>query len=98
MPAGEPWQDKVDDPEPPAMEEEDNVQTRFVELVVTARVTGFVKPFKEAIVIVEVAVAPAFTLTVAGLAVIEKSAAAVTWKVTVAECERLPLEPVKVAR
>jgi len=98
LPVGEPWQDNVDDPEPPVMDEDDNVQTRFVELVVTARVTVLAKPLRGAIVIVEVPVAPELTFAVVGLAVTEKSAAAVTWKVTVAECERLPLVPATVAR
>jgi hypothetical protein len=57
-----------------------------------------VKPLRGAIVIVEVPAAPAFTARLVGLAVTEKSAAAVTWKVTAAECERLPLVPATVAR
>ena len=56
-----------------------NVQTKLVELVVTARVTVPVKPLSEPMVIVEVAEAPAFTLTPVGLAAIEKSGALVTW-------------------
>ena len=91
-------QDNVDDPEPPVMDEDDNVQTRFVELVVAARVTVLVNPFSGVIVIVEVPVAPALTVTLVGLEVTEKSAAAVTWKVTVVECDRGLLVPVTVAR
>ena len=98
MPEGEPWQDNIDDPEPPVMDDDDNVQTRFVELVVTESVTVLVKPFRGVIVIVELLVAPAFTFTVVGVAVTEKSAAAVTWKLTVAKCERPMLVPVNVAR
>ena len=55
------------------------VQTRLVELVVTTRVTVPVKPLRGLTVIVEVAVAPALTLTLVGLAVIWKSGAFVTW-------------------
>ena len=79
MPAGEPWHERVDVPEPPTMLVELKVQIKLVELVVTARVTVPVKPLSELIVIVEVAEAPAFTLTLVGLAAIEKSGALVTW-------------------
>jgi hypothetical protein len=67
-------------------------------LVVIERATVLVNPFRGAIVIVEVPVAPAFTARLVGLAVTEKSAAAVTWKVIAVECERLPLVPATVAR
>ena len=73
MPAGEPWQDNVDVPDPPVMLVALRVQTRLVELVVTASVTVPVKPFTGAMVIVDVAVAPALTLTLVGLAVTVKS-------------------------
>ena len=66
-------------PEPPVMLVELRVQTRLVELVVTTRVTVPVKPLRGLTVIVEVAVAPALTLTLVGLAVIWKSGALVTW-------------------
>ena len=66
-------------PEPPVMLVELRVQTRLVELVVTTRVTVPVKPLRGLTVIVEVAVAPALTLTLVGLAVIWKSGAFVTW-------------------
>jgi len=56
-------------PEPPVMLVALRVQTRLVELVVTARVTVPVKPFTGATVIVEVAVAPALTFTLVRLAV-----------------------------
>ena len=79
MPAGEPWQESVDVPEPPVILVELRVQTRLVELVVTTRVTVPVKPLRGLTVIVEVAVAPALTLTLVGLAVIWKSGAFVTW-------------------
>ena len=82
MPVGLPWQDRVEIPEPPLMVVALRVQTKFVELVVTARVTVPAKPLSEATVIVDVAVAPAFTFTLVGLAVTVKSR---TVKFTVAE-------------
>ncbi len=65
-------------PEPPAILVELNAQTRLVEFVVTARVTVPVKPLTAVTVIADVLVAPAFTLTLVGLAAIEKSGALVT--------------------
>ena len=44
-------------------------QTRLVELVVTASVTVPAKPLSGATVIVDEAIAPAFTFTLVGLAV-----------------------------
>jgi len=73
LPAGVPWHDSVEVPEPPVMLVALRVQTRLVELVVTASVTVPVKPFTGATVIVEVAVAPALTGTLVGLAVTVKS-------------------------
>lgn len=61
------------------MDVEDNVQTRLVELVVTARVTVPVNPFKDATEIVEVPVAPVFTVELVGDAEIEKSGAEMMW-------------------
>jgi hypothetical protein len=61
--------DRVEVPEPPAILVADNAQDRLVELVVTARVTTPAKPFSGTTVIVEVAVAPALTFTLAGLAI-----------------------------
>jgi len=78
LPAGEPWQERVEVPEPPAILVELNTQTRLVELVVTARVTVPVKPLTAVTVIVEVLAAPAFTSTLVGLAAIEKSGTLVT--------------------
>jgi hypothetical protein len=49
------------------------VQTRFVELVVTERVTVPLKPFTGATVMVELPMPLEFTVTVVGLAVIVKS-------------------------
>jgi hypothetical protein len=72
LPAGNPWHDSVEVPEPPAIDVEVRVQTRFVELVVTASVTVPVKPFDGATVIVEVAVRPALTVMLVGLADVVK--------------------------
>ncbi len=95
MPEGDPLQDRVDLPEPPVIVIGESVQTRFVELVVTERVTVPLKPFTGATVIVELPVSLEFTVTVVGLAVIVKS-----WVryVTAATWDRLPLVPVTVAR
>ncbi len=60
------------------------------------RATVPVKPPIGATVMVEVPVAPATIVTLVGLAVTEKSIAAVTVTVTVAECEREPPVPVTV--
>ncbi len=94
MPAGEPVHDRVDVPEPPLMDEEDNVQDRFVEFVVTARVTVPEKLFNGATVIVEVAAVPAVVVTLVRLAVTEKS---VKWKVTLVELVVVPLVAVTVS-
>jgi len=56
----------------------DNMQVRFVEFVVTPRLTGLLKPFRAVTVIVEVPAAPVTTVTVVGLAVIVKSEAPAT--------------------
>jgi hypothetical protein len=61
------------------MEAEDNVQTRLVELVVPARVTVPVKPLRDAIVIVEVPVAPVFNVELVGVAETVKSGGGVMW-------------------
>ena len=71
-------QERVDVPEPPVMLVADRVHDRFVEFVVTARVTGPVKPFREATVMVEVPTLLTVTGTLVGLAVTVKSARAVT--------------------
>jgi len=73
LPPIDPVQDRVDDPEPPAIDVEDRVQDKLVELVVTARVTVATKPFTGATVIVAVPATPAFTVTLAVLAVTVKS-------------------------
>jgi hypothetical protein len=63
----------VEVPEPLVIELAVIVQTRLVEFVVTASVTVPVKPFTGATVIVELAVTPALTVTLVGLAVTVKS-------------------------
>ena len=65
-------QDSVEVPDP-AMEVNDSEHERFVEFVVTARVTDPVNPFTAPTVIVEVPVTPAFTVTLVVLAVTVKS-------------------------
>ena len=65
MPAVVPWQDRVDVPEPPIIVAGESVQTRFVELEVTERVTVPAKLFNEAIVMVELPTTPTLTVTVA---------------------------------
>jgi hypothetical protein len=63
--AGEPLQDKVEDPEPPLMLVGDNVHDRLDELVTTPRVTTPVNPFRGVTVIVDVPLTPALTVTLA---------------------------------
>jgi len=72
-------QDTVDVPDPPEMVVALRLQERLVELVVTARVTVPVKPFRGDTVIVELLFAPAFIVALDGFAEMEKSVAAVTW-------------------
>ena len=74
-------QASVEVPEPPEMLVALRVQVRFVELVMTTRVTVPVKPLTGATVIVEVPATPALTVTLVALAVTVKSW---TWYVTVA--------------
>jgi len=71
------------------------VHDRLVEFVVTARVTVPANPLSGATVIVEVPATLALTVMLVVLAVTVKSW---TWNVTVAECDRVPLVPVTVAR
>ena len=78
MPAGDPWQERVELPEPPVTEVVDNVQTRLVEFVVRARLTVPLNPLSGATVIVDGPVAPAFNVALVGVAVKVKSAALVT--------------------
>jgi hypothetical protein len=78
LPAGDPWHDKVDVPDPPVTLVDEREQTRFVEFVVTASATVPVKPPDGVTVIVETPVTPAFAGTLVGLAETPKSGAAVT--------------------
>ena len=73
MPAALPVHESVEVPEPPEILVEVSVQARFVELVVTARVTVPVNPFTGATMMVEVPATPTFTVTLVGLAVTVKS-------------------------
>jgi hypothetical protein len=73
LPAALPAQERVEFPEPPVVEVTVRVQTRLVELAITARVTVPAKPFRGATVIVEVPATPAFTVTLVALAVTVKS-------------------------
>lgn len=79
MPTIEAEHDRVDVPEPPVTLVEDRVQARFVELVVTARVTVLVKPLAPDTLMVDVPETPVVTVTVVGLAETLKSGAALTW-------------------
>jgi hypothetical protein len=63
----------LDVPEPPAILFEDRVQDRLVELVVIARVTVPVNPFKGATEIMEVPATLTSTATLVGLADTAKS-------------------------
>jgi hypothetical protein len=65
--------DRVDVPELPLIEEEDRVQDKLVEFVVTARLMVPENPFRGDTVIVDVAAVPAVVVTLIGLAVVEKS-------------------------
>lgn len=65
--------ERLEVPEPPVILVEVRVQYRFVELVVTARATVPANPFRGPKVIVEVPAAPAFIVTLIGLAVAVKS-------------------------
>jgi hypothetical protein len=79
LPADDPAHERNDVPEPPVILAEEGVQERLVELVVTTRVTVPVKPLTGDTVIVDAPVAPAFALTLIGLALMLKSGALVTW-------------------
>lgn len=94
MPAGDPAQDRVDVPEPPLIDDEDNVQDKLVEFVVTTRFTVPENPFSGDTVMIEVADIPAVVVTLVGLAVVEKS---LNWNVTLVELVVDPLVAVTVA-
>jgi hypothetical protein len=73
LPAAGPLQDRIEFPEPPVIVAGDRVQARFVELVVTVRVTVPINPFCDDTVMVELPATPALTVRVDGLADIVKS-------------------------
>lgn len=79
MPAGDPWHDNVEVPEPPGIVADDRVHTRLVELVFTTRLTVPVKPLIGNIVMVEGLATPTFTVALVGVAVTVKSGAGATW-------------------
>jgi len=62
LPAGIPWHERLAVPDPPEIDPDESEQERFVELVVTARDTVLVKPFR--LVTATVAVPAWFALTV----------------------------------
>jgi hypothetical protein len=86
--------DRVDVPVPPLIDDEDNVQDKLVEFVVTVRLTVPENPFNGDTVIVEIAAVPAVVVTVIGFAVAEKS---VNWKIMLVELVVEPLVAVTVA-
>jgi hypothetical protein len=73
LPATLPVQESVEVPEPPVILVEVSVQARFVEFVVTARVTVPVNPFTRATVMVEGLATPTFMVKLVGLAETVKS-------------------------
>jgi hypothetical protein len=89
-----PVHDRVDVPEPPLIDDEDNMQDKFVEFVVTARLTVPENPLSGDTVIVEVAAVPAVDVTAVGLDVAEKS---VNWNIMLVELVVEPLVAVTVA-
>jgi hypothetical protein len=73
LPATLPLQDRVDVPDPPAIDVDVRVQDRLVELVVAAMVTVPANPFAGATVVVEVPAMPEFTFTLVGPVITVKS-------------------------
>ncbi len=65
--------DRFDVPEPPVILVEVKVQDRFVEFVVTARLTVPVKPFNATTETLEAPATPTVTATLVGLADTAKS-------------------------
>ena len=72
---------------------EERLHDRLVEFSPIARATVPAKPFRDDTVIVDTPAAPTLAGTLVGLAVIAKSC---TVKVTVTECDSVPLVPVTV--
>jgi hypothetical protein len=95
LPPTLPVQEIVDVPEPPAIELDDKLHTRLVELVVATSPTVPVNPFTG---VTDIVAGPAVLTVVeteVGLAINVKSC---TWYFTEVECESEPLVPVTVAR
>jgi hypothetical protein len=90
VPADARVHDRVEEPEPVTP-----VGETVHEVLLVARLTTPANPLSAVTVIVDVPAEPATTVTVVGLAVIVKSC---TRYVTVAECDKVPLMPVTVAR
>lgn len=91
-----PVQESVDVPEPPTMLVVLSVHVSPAGDTVEDSVAVPVNPLMGLMVIVEVAVAPASMVTLAGDAEIEKSVGAFTVTVTVAEWDSVPLVPVTI--
>jgi hypothetical protein len=85
----------VEVPDPPRTLVGVNVHDRFVELVVKIRATVPANPFNDETETVEIPVTPALSVNVEGARIMVKSR---TWKVTVAECDKVPFVPMIVAR
>jgi len=88
LPAGDPWHDNVEVPEPPVIEVELKVQTKLVELVVTPRLTVAVNPPREETAMDEVPVPPALVFRLVGVATSVKSCTVI---VTLVELVVAPL-------
>ena len=85
-------QDSVELPDPPVTV----VGVRVHALLSETSATSPVNPFRGDTAIVDVPADPTTTVTLEGVAVIEKSAARVAVYATLAECDREPLVPVTV--
>ena len=73
MLAGDAIHDREEVPDPPVIDIVVRVQDRFVELVVTTRLTVPAKPFNGTRAMMEVALTPAFMVEIVGLADTVKS-------------------------
>ena len=85
-------QDRVELPDPPVTV----VGVRVHALLSEISATSLVNPFRGDTAIVEVPADPTTTVTLEGVAVIEKSAARVAVYATPVECDREPLVPATV--
>jgi hypothetical protein len=95
LPRTLPVQEIVDVPEPPAIELDDKLHTRLVELVVATSPTVPVNPFREPTEIVESLETPTLAEMLVWFVVIVKSCVRYC---TVTLCERLLLVPLTMAR